>query len=104
MRTRSCRSADALLLQRECSPYRPHNLRYVEVPAQRAQTLAVKCGEAPQCRSSTHPLRVVRAREPLRAVDRSASSGCFQNELRGRPQCDAENPAWFSGLLTIPST
>lgn len=41
---------------------RPHNVRYVEVHAQRAKTLAVGSGEAPQYRSPAHPLRRVRSR------------------------------------------
>jgi hypothetical protein len=62
MRTRSCRSADTLLLTPQVFGCRPHNVRYVEVHAQRAKTLAVKNGAAPQCRSPAHPLRDVRSR------------------------------------------
>ena len=35
---------------------RPHNVRYVGVPAQRAKTLAVRSGEAPQISSPARPL------------------------------------------------
>jgi len=41
---------------------RPHNVRYVEVPAQRAKTLAVRSREAPQISSPAHPHRGVRTR------------------------------------------
>ena len=41
---------------------RPHNVRYVGVPAQRAKTLAVECGEAPQISSPAHPRRSVCSR------------------------------------------
>jgi len=69
---------------------RPHNVRYVEVPAQRAQTLAVKCGEAPQISSPAHPRRGVRSRATV--------ARCLQHRSHPPPQgapcsCFSASPA-----------
>lgn len=61
----------------EHRPLSPHNPRYVEVHAQRAQTLAVRSGEAPQCRSPAHPLRGVRSRATV--------ARCLQHRSRPPP-------------------
>ena len=52
-----CSQRCAPLLVAGRSAHRPHNVRYAEVHAQRAKTLAVESGEAPQSSSPAHPLK-----------------------------------------------
>jgi hypothetical protein len=86
-----CTPRFARLLIAGCPAHRPHNMRYVGVHAQRAKTLAVESGEAPQCRSPAHPRRVVRSRATVArclqhrfapAAPRGSLFSCFAVALR----------------------
>jgi hypothetical protein len=71
-------------------PLSPHNMRYVEVHAQRAKTLAVESGEAPQISSPAHPLRGARS---LTSVFASFSAAGARLPPKGAPTCSLRHRA-----------